>query len=151
MELFPETRAQWNLMTVYERFEHLISIALTFVISLIILVAFFHLLKNVIIILIIGALDPIDYAVFQAIFGMIMTLLIAMEFKHSIIQVVARKEHIIQVKTVVLVALLALTRKFIILDIKHVSASSIGALALSVLALGIVYWLMRERDDRAGA
>jgi hypothetical protein len=42
-----------------------------------------------------------------------MTLLIAMEFKHSILRVIARKERIIQVKTVLLIALLALARKFI--------------------------------------
>jgi len=86
--------------------------------------------------------------VFQTIFGMIMTLLIAMEFKHSILQVLERKAHIIQVKTVLLIALLALARKFIILDAKEMEAIKIMALALCVVALGIAYWLIRERDER---
>lgn len=47
---------------------------------------------------------------------MIMTLLIAMEFKHSIVRVALRRDSIIQVKTVVLIALIALSRKFVILD-----------------------------------
>lgn len=38
--------------------------------------------------------------VFQSVFGMIMTLLIAMEFKHSIVRVAQRRDSIIRVKTV---------------------------------------------------
>jgi hypothetical protein len=44
---------------------------------------------------------------------MIMTLLIAMEFNHSIVQAMDRLHRIIQVKTVVLISILALARKFI--------------------------------------
>jgi uncharacterized membrane protein (DUF373 family) len=79
---------------------------------------------------------------------MIMTLLIAMEFKHSIVRVALRNESIIQVKTVVLIALLALSRKFVILDIASTEAATIAALAGATLVLGVVYWLLRERDDR---
>jgi uncharacterized membrane protein (DUF373 family) len=93
------------------------------------------------------ALNPLDHAVFQTVFGMIMTLLIAMEFKHSIIRVMLRRDHIVQVKTVVLIALLAIARKFIILD-PNIDPERIGALAAALLALGGVYWLMRQRDDR---
>ncbi|MFM0089373.1 phosphate-starvation-inducible PsiE family protein, partial [Paraburkholderia sediminicola] len=85
-------------------------------------------------------------AVFQTVFGMIMTLLIAMEFRHSIIRVMLRRDHIVQVKTVVLIALLAIARKFIILD-PNSDPYRIGALAVALLALGGVYWLMRQRDD----
>ena len=35
--------------------------------------------------------DPLDHGVFQALFGAMMTLLIAMEFKHSIIRVALRR------------------------------------------------------------
>lgn len=79
---------------------------------------------------------------------MIMTLLIAMEFKHSIVRVALRRSSIIQVKTVVLIALIALSRKFVILDSHTTAASTVAALAGATLALGVVYWLMRERDDR---
>jgi len=47
--------------------------------------------------------------------GMIMTLPIAMEFKHSIIRAARRRNKIIQVKTIILIALIALSRKFVIL------------------------------------
>jgi hypothetical protein len=58
-----------------------------------------------------------------------MTLLIAMEFKHSIVRVALRQSNIVQVKTVVLISLIALSRKFVILDTKATSANTIAALA----------------------
>ncbi|HZC34529.1 MAG TPA: phosphate-starvation-inducible PsiE family protein, partial [Chthoniobacterales bacterium] len=41
-----------------------------------------------------------------------------------------------------------LVRKFIILNIEATPATTVGALAFAVIVLGVVYWLMRERDDR---
>jgi uncharacterized membrane protein (DUF373 family) len=79
------------------------------------------------------------------VFGMIMTLLIGLEFKHSIVRVALRRDSIIQVKTVVLIALIALSRKFVILDIQTTGAATIAALSGALLALGAVYWLIRER------
>lgn len=146
-----EHSEQWRLMNLYEKFEQIIALLLTVVIAAVIVSALYRLIEKVYHLLIVGALDPAEYAVFQTVFGMIMTVLIALEFKHSIIKVVARKESIIQVKTVLLIALLAISRKFIILDVKSTSAIQIFALAAAVLALGIVYWLMRERDDRLRA
>jgi uncharacterized membrane protein (DUF373 family) len=76
-----------------------------------------------------------------------MTLLIALEFKHSIVKVAMRREGVIQVETVILIALIALARKFVVLD-KEASPAQVAALALALLALGVVYWLIRERGDR---
>jgi uncharacterized membrane protein (DUF373 family) len=98
-----------------------------------------------------GVLDPLDHRMFQAIFGQIMTLLIALEFKHSIVKVVAHGESIIQVRTVLLIALLAVSRKFIILDPDKYSAQTILALAAVLVGLGITYWLIRDRDVRRTA
>ena len=52
-----------------------------------------------------------------------------MEFKHSIVRVALRRSSIIQVKTVVLIALIALSRKFVILDSGATAAGTIAALA----------------------
>jgi uncharacterized membrane protein (DUF373 family) len=49
---------------------------------------------------------------------------------------------------VLLIALLALARKFIILDLHDVSPGHLLGLAAITLALGIAYWLIRERDER---
>ncbi len=147
-KLLQITGQQWAKMTFYERFEQVIAVILSFIIMVVIVVAIIELTGRVFRMLVIGALDPLEHEVFQSVFGAIMTLLIAMEFKHSIVRVVERRDSIIQVKTVVLIAILALTRKFIIIDVSKTGADVLFALAVVVLALGIVYWLMRERDDR---
>jgi uncharacterized membrane protein (DUF373 family) len=148
-KLFAETREQWPLLSLYGRFEQVVAIVLSLVIALVIALALVQLLIRVVPLLISGAIDPLDHDVFQVLFGMVMTLLIAMEFKHSIIHIGLRRSSIVQVKTVVLISLIALSRKFVILDTKATPASTIAALAATTLVLGVVYWLLRERDDRA--
>jgi uncharacterized membrane protein (DUF373 family) len=146
--VFADTREHWPIMSVYERFEQVAAIVLSGVIAVVIALALVQLVLHVVLLLLSGAIDPLEHDVFQALFGLIMTLLIAMEFKHSIILVALRRSNIIQVKTVVLIALIALSRKFVILDSKATAASTIAALAGATLVLGVVYWLLRERDDR---
>ena len=50
---------------------------------------------------------------------------------------------------VILIALLAPSGKFIILDTATTDAATITAVAGATFVLGIVYWLPRERDDRS--
>lgn len=143
-----QTREQWSLMTLYQRFEQVVAIVLSLVIAVVITLALVQLLMHVAPLVISGAIDPLDHEVFQALFGMVMTLLIAMEFKHSIIRVALRRSSIVQVKTVVLISLIALSRKFVILDTAATSASTIAALAGATLVLGVVYWLLRDQEER---
>jgi len=93
-------------------------------------------------------LDPLDQKAFQAVFGEVLTLLIALEFNHTLQYVVAREQSIIQTKVVLLIALLAMARKFIVLDLQDMSPGLLLGLAAVTLVLGVTYWLMRERDDR---
>jgi len=123
------------------------ALALTLVITLVIVVALFRLVVGVVGGLVFGALNPLDHEVFQTVFGEIMTLLIALEFNHTLQYVVTREQSIIQTKVVLLIALLALARKFIIFDLKKTTPGTLFGLAAVTLALGITYWLMRERDD----
>jgi uncharacterized membrane protein (DUF373 family) len=146
--MFQTLRENWAVMSFYERFEEVIALILFAVIAVIVVISMIQLIRLVFTLLWVDAFNPLDHAVFQTVFGAIMTLLIAMEFKHSIIKVALRRDSIIQVKTVVLISLIALSRKFVILD-PEASPGKIAALAGATLALGIVYWLMRERDEAA--
>lgn len=143
-----DTRRYWPLMTAYERFEHIVAVLLSVIIAVLIAIALIQLFVRLVPLLAMGALDPLDHEVFQGLFGKVMTLLIALEFKHSIVRVAMRRESIVQVKTVVLIALLALSRKFVILDTATTGPAQVAALAFATLVLGAVYWLLRERDDR---
>lgn len=135
-------------MNFYQRFESVVALFLTLLITLVIIVATFRLFAGIINGLVLGAMNPLDHKVFQNVFGEIMTVLIALEFNHTLQYVVTRQQSIIQTKVILLIALLAVTRKFIILDLKETAAESMFGLAAITLAIGIVYWLLRERDDR---
>jgi uncharacterized membrane protein (DUF373 family) len=90
---------------------------------------------------------PGDPQVFQGLFGMVLTVLIALEFKHTLLVVKHHRRAIVQVRAVVLIALLALVRRFIILDLYQTSPSVIVALAGAALALGIVFWLVASKEQ----
>ena len=139
---------QWSGLTHYQRFESGVALALTLVIMLVIAVALARLIIGVVTGLVLGVLDPLDHDVFQSVFGEIMTLLIALEFNHTLHYVVTRQESVIQTNVVLLIALLALARKFIILDLKHTPPEMLLGLAAVTLALGVTYWLLRERHGR---
>ena len=148
---YGEFRDTWSTLSLYERFEQVIALTLTGLIAVIVVIATWTLARKVLALVWSGLPDPLDPHLFQAIFGQIMILLIALEFKHSIVKVVAHRESVAQVKTVLLIALLAIARKFIILDVDQHPPQSIVALAAVVVALGIAYWLVRDRDARKPA
>src|SRR5258706_8825038 len=143
-----QLKESWEVLSWYQRFESGVALVLTFITGLVILVALYRLATSVVAGLLFGALDPLDYEVFQAVFGEIMTLLIALEFNHTLQYVVTREQSIIQTKVVLLIALLAIARKFIILDLQEVDAGQLLGLAAIALVLAVAYWLIREHDAR---
>ncbi|MBR0683850.1 phosphate-starvation-inducible PsiE family protein [Roseomonas eburnea] len=139
----------WRSLTFYEKFEQSVVFVLTILIALIVLAALWNLLKLVATsLLLVDIFDPTDPAVFQTVFGAIFTVVIALEFKRSLLVVVERRFGIVQVRAVVMIAMLAVVRKFIILDLSQTEAMKLLALGAAILALGIVYWLVRDQDRR---
>ena len=149
--LFQETTEAWPNLGIYQRFEQAVALVLTLLISGVIVVATAHLVLVEVRDYLLNPLAPVDAASFQSIFGMIMTVLIALEFNHAIMSILHRKESIVQLKTVILIALLAMARKFIIIDFTGTEPLAVFGLASALLALGLVYWLVREQDRREAA
>jgi len=148
-EEFRDAREKFKLLSLYQRFEHIIIIILTAMISVIVVVAVWNLSLKILFGLILsGNLDPSDYAIFQAVFGMIFTVIIALEFKKSLLVVAERRDTVVQIRSVVMIALLAICRKVIILDLSETDALHILAFAATILVLGVVYWLVRDSDQR---
>jgi uncharacterized membrane protein (DUF373 family) len=73
---------------------------------------------------------------------MIIIVLIALEFNYTVLGIVERGHSIVQVKAVVLIALLAVLRKFIVLDAGKTEPMMLFGLAAAVVALGALYWSM---------
>jgi uncharacterized membrane protein (DUF373 family) len=79
---------------------------------------------------------------------MIFTVIIALEFKRSLLVATERHDSIVQVRTVILLAVLATVRKLIILDLPTTDPLHLFALAATIFALGAVHWLVREQERR---
>jgi uncharacterized membrane protein (DUF373 family) len=138
----------WRTLSVYERFEAAVALVLAVMIGAVVSVALYRLVVGVVQSLVLESLNPLDHAVFQNVFGQIMTLLIALEFNHTLRLVITGERGIIHTKTVILIAELALARKIIIADLFQETAAQSLGLAVLMLALGVTYWLIREPDDR---
>src|SRR4030081_2000064 len=148
-EEFTTACTRWQLLTFYQKFEHAIILVLSGLISIVVALAVWNLvLKLVASIVLSGGFDPTDYSVFQALFGMIFTVIIALEFKRSLLVVAERQHSVVQVRTVVLIALLAIVRKLMIIDLSATDAQQVLALAATILALGAAFWLARDQDSR---
>jgi uncharacterized membrane protein (DUF373 family) len=141
---------QFRLLSLYQRFEHIVVLFLTALIAVVIVAALWTLSLKILFGLVLsGSLDPSDYSAFQAVFGMILTVIIALEFKKSLLVMAERRGTVVQIRSVVMIALLAICRKVIILDLTETDALHILAFAAAIFALGIVYWLIGNRDQHA--
>ncbi|HVZ53449.1 MAG TPA: phosphate-starvation-inducible PsiE family protein [Pseudolabrys sp.] len=141
-------RLTFEPLTFYQKFEQVCVLVLTTLISVVIVFSIWHLALNIFRSILASSFDPTDYAVFQTVFGMIFTVIIALEFKRSLLVLAERIDGVVQVRSVLLIALLAVVRKLIILDVAHTEALQLLALAAAILALGGAYWLVRDRDSR---
>ena len=144
-----ELRRDWGLLSMYQRFEASVAFLLTLVIGAVIVVALYRLMVGTIETLVLESLNPLDHSVFQQVFGEIMTLLIALEFNHTLHYVITGERGIIHTRMVILIAELALARKIIVAELFQVAPASTLALAILMLALGVTYWLTGERRDGA--
>jgi uncharacterized membrane protein (DUF373 family) len=143
-----DLRLVFEPLTFYQKFEHICVLILTGLIAIVIIFAIWHLALKIALAILNSTFDPTDYEVFQAVFGMIFTVIIALEFKRSLLVLAERTEGVVQVRSVLLIALLAVVRKLIILDLSHTEWQQLLALAAAILALGGAYWLVRDQDRR---
>ena len=104
-----DTKEQFRLLSLYQRFEYVVVMLLTALIAVIVIVAVWNLSLKILFGLVLsGSLDPSNYSAFQAVFGMIF---IALEFKKSLLVVAERRDTVVQIRSVVMIALLAICRK----------------------------------------
>ena len=144
------TTAQFKVLSLYQRFEHAVILILTALIAIVVVVAVWNLILKVVVgLVVVGGFDLSEHSAFQAVFGLIFTVIIALEFKKSLLVVAQRANSVVQIKAVVVIALLAVCRKVLIIDLAETDAQHLFALAAAILALGIVYWLIRNRDRAA--
>ncbi|HQT88588.1 MAG TPA: phosphate-starvation-inducible PsiE family protein [Acidiphilium sp.] len=133
----------------YRYFERTVSIILTLLLAVIVIAALLHLTLNIAHAVLFTSFDPTRPLVFQDLFGGIFTVIIALEFKRSILVTAEHDEGAARVRIVILIGMLAIARKLIILDLSHVSAAQLLGLSAAFFSLGVVYWLVRDQDRRS--
>ncbi len=144
-------RARWRPLTLYQKFEEGSILLLSGLIVIIVIFALWNLALKILLAILASGFDPTDYGVFQAVFGMIFTVIIALEFKRSLLVLAERRNSVVQVRAVLLIALLAIVRKLIILDLGAAEGLQLFGLAAAIMALGGAYWLIRDQDRRHAA
>jgi uncharacterized membrane protein (DUF373 family) len=143
-------KQEWNDLTSYQRFEQVVTRIIMAFIAVVIVYS----------IVLAGIELAIDFTfdrqsmeqeLLQDVFGSILTILILLEFNHSIAVSLKQKTGIIQTRIVVLIAILVIARKIILLDFKTASIESLAAHAGVALALGALYWLMSVSNRHPAA
>ena len=143
---------EFRSLSLYQRYEHLIILILIGLIAVVVGAAMWKLVLKILFGLVMtGGLDPSNYSTFQVVFGMIFTVIIALEFKKSLLVVAQRQDTVVQMRSIIIIAILAICRKLIIFDMGEADAVRLLALAATILALGIVYWLVTHSDRQQTA
>ncbi len=143
--MFDKYTKIWRELGFYERLEQIAAIFLSVLVSIIVVYACGHIASDVYKLLILEV-DLAAPDTFRNLFAGILTVLIALEFNHSIVQVIERKQSIVQVRIVVQIAILALVRKFILLDLATTEAMMLIGLAALIVSLAVLHWVVKIAD-----
>lgn len=92
--------------------------------------------------------DLLSISEMMDLFSFFLMILIGLELLDTVKSYLT--EHTIRVEAVFMVAMIALTRKVIIMEYKDVSPLTLIGIALLVIALAAGYWLTRERRCAGG-
>ncbi len=143
-----ETLRQKLLVLVdYERFE---SIALRYVQLLLAVMTIFAIaLVTIEIVRDFGLGEEfMDKEVLRDAFGSLLSVLILIEFNHSVHVAIKHRSGAIQARMVVLIAVMVIARKLMLLDFAATEVRTLLSFGGILLALGALYWLISHADAR---
>lgn len=132
---------------ILKKYESLILIALAVMMGAVVFFATIDLGWLLLKYLITPPLGLIQVDQLLDVFGMFLLVLIGIELLNTISTY--RREHVIRVEIAIIVALLAISRKVIILDYKTLTSFNLLDVGVVVLAFAAAYYLLRtSRRDR---
>jgi uncharacterized membrane protein (DUF373 family) len=128
-----------------EKIESLVSIVLSLAMLVVIFVTIADLVAFLIFDLVHSTPGSFSTNLFK-IFGLFLNVLIALELLENITAYL--KKHVIQVELVIVTSLIAVARKFIILDLEKTTGIDLIALGVSSFALAISYWVIHSVNEK---
>ncbi len=90
----------------------------------------------------------LEKAALQDTFGLILTIVILLEFNHSIYVAMTKGSGAVQARIVVLIAVLVIARKLMLKDFDAIDFQTLLGYGGLLLALGGLYWLISDGDRR---
>lgn len=145
LEAFKKT--EWRKLSAYGQFERVALVAVLLMLALIIVYALVAAAIKLLGDLALGELF-LDKAALQDTFGLILTIVILLEFNHSIYVALAERSGAIQTRAVVLIAILVIARKLMLKDFDTLDLNTLLGFGGLLLGLGGLYWLIADGDRR---
>jgi uncharacterized membrane protein (DUF373 family) len=141
------SKADWRKLADYERFEQVTLVCVMVLLGLLTAFAIVFAAAKIVGDLALGEAF-LDKAALQDTFGLVLTIVILIEFNHSIFAALTHHTGAIQARIVVLIAVLVIARKLMLLDISALDAATLLGFGGIMLALGALYWLITDADRR---
>ena len=143
---FKTLKRLWKEMTYYERFEQIVS--------RIVMVLIAALIVYLLIFIAVDLFDEFkrglalaDVEALKDVFGSILTILILIEFNHSIALALSKRSGVLQARFIVLIAILVIARKVILLDFNTATFEQLIGISGIAIAFGLLYWLINLRSS----
>jgi uncharacterized membrane protein (DUF373 family) len=143
---FKTLKRLWKEMTYYERFEQIVS--------RIVMVLIAALIVYLLIFIAVDLFDEFkrglalaDVEALKDVFGSILTILILIEFNHSIALALSKRSGVLQARFIVLIAILVIARKVILLDFSTATFEQLIGISGIAIAFGLLYWLINLRSS----
>jgi uncharacterized membrane protein (DUF373 family) len=150
MGVFAAFRETGSLYELYARFELLISAILLIFVSILIIYSTV-VLAGTLFTQLTDYTHFADITVLKDIFGLILTILIMVEFNHSIVLSIRQRIGVLQVRVIVMITIVVIARKLILLDYSSVTWPTLLGFGGLALVLGALYWLLSEVESRRRA
>ena len=150
MFLLDVFRKQAKGRTAYEWFEQIILGIIVIIMSLVIIYSLFVAMITLSGDLASG-IESMETSALKDTFGLILTVIILVEFNHSIVLAIRQRSGAIQVRIVVLITIIVLARKLVLLDYTTASMETLLGLGGLALSLGGLYWLISDGEQRKRA
>jgi uncharacterized membrane protein (DUF373 family) len=95
-----------------------------------------------------SGVHPVEEASLKDTFGLILSILILVEFSHSIALAMRRRSGVLQVRVIVLITIIVIARKLILTDFATTRIETLLGLGGLLLSIGLLYWLLSNAAAR---
>jgi uncharacterized membrane protein (DUF373 family) len=135
----------WKQLLTYETFERIASRIVMFFIAIIIVYTLI-LMAMTLFDQIKFSPAYIDTESLRDVFGSILSILILIEFNHSIALAISKRSGVLQARPIVLITILVIARKVILLDFATTTFEQLVGIGALALAFGLLFWLINARS-----